>query len=318
MPCYHPLDGYRSKTVNPSGKRSIVFNLQEAYRDLEVKLPCGQCIGCRLDRSRKWAVRCMHEASLYEDNAFITLTYRKENLPKNGSLDVKHFQDFMKRLREPSCWPDETRPYIENRKVRFFHCGEYGEIHLRPHYHACLFNLDFPDKTYWQTVNGQDYYRSATLEKLWPAGNSMIGQVTFDSAAYVARYITKKITGERADWYYKEENPDTGEVISLKPEYVTMSRGKGIGYGWFEKYKSDLYPDDFVVVPGKNKAKKCRIPKYYDQLLEREAPLEFAKIQAKRKVGAHAHEENNTPRRLEVREEVQILKFQRLIRTLEK
>ena len=136
MPCYRPIKGYRSRRLNAeTGKRPVVFNPRDGFYDQPVDLPCGQCIGCRLERSRQWAIRCVHEASLHERNCFITLTYRDECLPTNGSLDLDAFQKFMKRLR---------RRFGEG--VRFFHCGEYGENFGRPHYHAILFNLDFSDK----------------------------------------------------------------------------------------------------------------------------------------------------------------------------
>lgn len=297
MPCYNPLKGYRSKTVNPSGKRSIVFNAREAYHDLTVDLPCGQCIGCRLERSRKWAVRCLHEASLYEQNAFITLTYDDKHIPPNGSLRVEDFQKFMKRLRFE----------FSDRRIRYFHCGEYGESTQRPHYHACLFNFDFPDKSIWKKSQENNLYRSKILERLWPEGQSTIGDVTFESAAYVARYITKKMTGPHAEEHYGD----------LKPEYVTMSRRPGLGSEWFEKFKSDLYPDDFALIKRGDTYSKCKVPKYYDTLLERTDPQEFAKVHAARKVNAQCHKDNNTPERLAVREEIQILKFQQLKRKFE-
>ena len=131
MPCFCPLEGWRSKDRSSTGKRKIVFNPRDALRDMPVTVPCGQCIGCRLERSRQWAVRCIHEASLHEDNCFITLTYDDAHLPTDLSLNVSHFQKFMKRLR---------KRFGEG--IRFFHCGEYGENFGRPHYHACLFTSD--------------------------------------------------------------------------------------------------------------------------------------------------------------------------------
>ena len=93
MPCYHPISGYRSRHLNKSGKRSIVFDKKNGYIDMPITVKCGQCIGCRLEYSRQWAIRCLHEAQLHEDNCFITLTYDDENLPHNGSLTKPHFQD---------------------------------------------------------------------------------------------------------------------------------------------------------------------------------------------------------------------------------
>lgn len=243
MPCFRPLKGYRAKSRNENGKRPVVFSWREGFYDTPIDIPCGQCIGCRLERSRQWAVRCVHEASLYADNCFITLTFNDANIPEDGSLDVRHFQLFMKRLR---------KKYGEN--IRFFHCGEYGAHKGRPHYHACLFNFDFPDKVLWSIRDGVRLYRSDSLQSLWPFGFSTIGEVTFESAAYVARYIMKKVTGDAADSHYD----------GRKPEYTTMSRRPGIGSGWFEKYSSDVYPSDFVVINNK----KVKPPRYYNGLYE--------------------------------------------------
>lgn len=250
MPCYSPLQAWRSRDVNPGGKRSLVFKKEQGLDGSELEVPCGQCRGCRLERSRQWAVRCVHEASLYEDNCFITLTYNDDNLPADWSLDKKHFQDFMKRLRKR----------IEPRKVRYFHCGEYGEENGRPHYHACLFNWDPPDKVLWSVRDGVKLYRSAMLEELWPFGHSTVGEVTFESAAYVARYVMKKVTGDKADEHYKFVDADTGELYTVIPEYTTMSRRPGIGAGWFDKYKDDCYPSDSVIIRGR----EVQPPKYYD------------------------------------------------------
>ena len=141
MTCYAPLHGYYSQERNPkTGKRSVVFSRNSGYDDRRVSVPCGQCIGCRLERSRQWAVRCVHESSLHRFSSFITLTYNDEHLPSDRSLNVEHFQRFMKRLRK----------HLEPLKIRFFHCGEYGDKFRRPHYHAIVFGYDFPDRIPFQ------------------------------------------------------------------------------------------------------------------------------------------------------------------------
>ena len=242
MPCYHPLTAYRGRRTS-SGKSEILFDKSQALKvgsGLSIQLPCGQCIGCRLERSRQWAMRCHHEASLYQDNCFITLTYSDEHLPSDKSLHVEHFQKFMKRLR---------KRFGEG--VRYYHCGEYGEKYMRPHYHACLFNFDFPDKKIWKENNGNRLYVSESLSELWPFGFVTIGDVTFESAAYVARYIMKKVNGDLAESHYERVDWETGEVYQLKPEYTTMSRRPGIGSNWFAKFKDDIFPQDYVVINGK-------------------------------------------------------------------
>ena len=210
MVCYYPLKGYRSR----SGK-GIVFNRANGFVDMPMAVPCGQCIGCRLERSRMWAVRCVHEASLHADNCFITLTFDDSHLSHTGTLITSDFQKFMKRLRKE----------FSGRRIRYFHCGEYGEKLGRPHHHACLFGFDFSDKVLWSVRSNVKLYRSPTLDRIWGQGYCTIGDVNFESAAYVARYVTKKITGEVAVDHYKVGvDVSTGEVISKKPEFVTMSR----------------------------------------------------------------------------------------------
>lgn len=302
MTCFHPLKGWRSRYVNKSGKRSIVFNQKDGFSDKPMKVPCGQCIGCRLEHSRQWAMRCVHEASLYDQNCFITLTYAPEHLPEDESLNLRHFQLFMKKLRK------KYGP-----KIRFFHAGEYGAKYRRPHYHAILFNHAFTDMKPWKkSPSGAMLYRSAELEKLWPYGYSSVGHVTFESAAYVARYVMKKITGDQAEQHYKTETR-FGEIFDLKPEYTTMSRRPGIATDWFKRFKSDVYPLDEVVQRGI----KMRPPRYYDKMFELEHPDDYRVIKAKRKSAARKHTDDQTPERLRVRERCTQARAQQLIRGID-
>lgn len=278
MPCYRPIRAWRSQHLNESGKRGLVFKQKDAHAvDLPLDIPCGQCVGCRLERSRQWAIRCIHEASLYDDNCFITLTYDPEHLPKDQSLKVEHFQLFMKRFRKK----------YPNKKIRFFHCGEYGENTGRPHYHACIFNHDFEDKKRYKDVNGNRLYTSETLETLWALGFCTVGALNFETAAYVARYIMKKVTGDKAEQHYQ----------GRKPEYTTMSRNPGLGKPWLDKWKTDVYPHDYVIVNGK----KVGVPKFYDQQLD---DLELLTLKRERRYKSYDYRENNTSRRLYDREKV--------------
>jgi hypothetical protein len=303
MACYKPIEAWYSQEINPSGKRSLVFNRNNAVDpDEPITIACGQCVGCRLERSRQWAIRCLHEASLYENNCFITLTFNNEELYKRSnpwSLNVRDFQLFMKRLR---------KKYGTN--IRFFHCGEYGDTGSRPHYHACLFNFDFPDKKLWRIAQGNRLYISDALASLWPFGFSTIGDVTFESAAYVARYIMKKVTGDKSEDHYQWADDETGEIHPLKPEYVTMSRRPGIAKLWFDKYQDDVYPKDFITVNGK----KCKPPKYYDKIMEQTRPYEFDDIKEARKEKLSKHKHDLTWDRLKTREIVQELRIEKLVR----
>lgn len=261
MPCYFPLHAYKDKSKD-AYKTKICFKRADSWRGEKIDLPCGQCIGCRLEKARQWAVRCMHEAQMHENNCFITLTYNDYNLPRNGSLKLKDFQLFMKRLRKKF-----------GSGIRFFHCGEYGEGVQdgeevgRPHYHALLFNFDFEDKKVYTQKDGYKTYTSETLSGLWPYGYSVIGEVNFDSAGYVARYSLKKISGEKATSHYRGK----------KPEYCTMSRRPGIGKKWFDKYRYEVYPLDRVNVRGVD----SKPPRFYDNQMQKEDPstLWLVKIQ---------------------------------------
>lgn len=292
MPCYHPVPGWYAKRLNPTGRRSIVFRLDDAHKDRPVPVPCGNCIGCQLEKARQWALRCMHEASLYERNCFVTLTYSKENLPKQGSLAPDVFVKFMKRLRH-------VHP-----GVRFFQCGEYGEKLSRPHHHAILFNCDFSDKVRLRSSKRSGVlYRSAQLEQLWPYGFSSIGEVTFQSAGYVARYALKKVKGSAA----------AGDHYGVKqPEYATMSRRPGIGRGWLEKYLSDVYPSDEVVVNGA----VSKPPRYYDDVAAKMRP-DLVKVVKARRRREGAEDPDNSGKRLVVREAVKNAAVTYLTRELE-
>jgi len=230
---------------------------------------------------------------MHDNNCFITLTYNDQNLPGDFSLVKKHFQDFMKRLR-----------FKFGPGIRYFHCGEYGEENKRPHYHACLFNFDFQDKELFSTRQGVLLYTSPDLVSLWPFGFSTIGNVTFESAAYVARYITKKITGDQAADHYQ------GRL----PEYTTMSLKPAIGHGWFEKFFEDIYPHDLAIINGK----KMKPPKYYDKLYDITHPGQMLKIKANRKKATIERADNNTLRRLQDRETCKQKQLQQLIRPIER
>lgn len=293
MPCSRALTGYLSKCINKSGKRSLIFNKNEALSpDCPISIPCGQCRHCRLEHSRQWALRCYHEASLYKLNCFITLTYSDEFLPTGyhlrsdpsrpnywvftpapGSIDPRDPTEFMHRLRE------KFGPGI-----RSFGCAEYGELLNRPHYHICLFNFDFSDKVLLKeySKNGIEdikLYVSQALQDLWPKGHSTVGALTFESAAYTARYVTKKFTGARAQDHYAVVNHANGEVMQRLPERaVAVSRRPGIGKLWYEKFGQFLRDHDFVYLRGR----KMRPAKYYDRLFDVIDPIALETVKESR------------------------------------
>ncbi|AKI26940.1 replication protein VP4 [Gokushovirinae Fen7875_21] len=284
MPCKCPLPAFQLSNG------SVVFSErrgQDVVRSLF--LPCGQCTLCRLARAKGWAIRCLHEASLFPRNCFLTLTYRTEELPERGSLNYSDFQLFMKRFRKR----------VSPVQPRFYMCGEYGDQDGRPHFHACIFGYDFEDKVPWKkTDSGSLICRSSLLETLWTKGHSSIGEVNFQTAAYVARYCMKKVTGSRAQEHYTRIDLQTGELYSLEPEFTHMSLKPGIGREWFDKYFSDVYPHDYVVVNGRT----IKPPKYYDQKFKELEPLGFEQLQYQRELDAALRAADNTPERLLVKE----------------
>lgn len=280
-----------------------------------MEVGCGQCLGCRLDYSRMWAMRIAHEASMHEydgGNSFVTLTYRDMRaadeeqcakglyVPDDWSLNKKHFQAFMKRLRK-------ARP---EREIRYFYAGEYGRLCKhgidvqsigcplcntgRPHFHACLFNISFPDLEPYASDGGVTRYTSPSLEKIWGYGHVDVGELNFASASYVARYVVKKVKGPLKDDHYMTYDMN-GEVTFISPEFVGMSRGNaaykgqrcGIGAKWYEKYKSDVFPSDEVPVPGVGVMKG--VPRYYSEILKEEDPVLFETIRETRKEFIRSH-----------------------------
>lgn len=288
MACFQPVTAWRSKfKLASTGKAHIVFKRPSSKSGFEfLPLPCGQCSGCLFVRSRNWALRCWHESKMHAVNCFVTLTFDDAHLDKSGSLDKRDFVLFMKRLRK------KFFPRI----IRFFHCGEYGSKNRRPHHHVLLFGFDFFDKREATVRNGKPLYTSEVLSELWPFGFSSVGDVSFDSAAYVAGYCLKKFTA-------KEGIVDYGDLL---PEYVSMSRRPGIGRAWLDTFQgSDCFPQDFVVTHG---GYKFSPPKYYSKCFELTHPEEFDIIRAERIRKVKLSPDNSFDR-LKSREAVQIAKI---------
>lgn len=305
MPCYYPQTVYRSKYGRDpeTGRWPIVFNPSDGYTDMELQITCGQCIGCRLERSRQWAIRCYHESKLYDENMFVTLTYDDEHLvDRCGVYDEQYndIVDYSLNKRDFVLFMKKLRKKYSDRKIKYLHCGEYGEKYGRPHHHAIIFNLDIGDKLYYKSVAGNKLYKSEKLEKIWQNGNCIIGEVTLQSAAYVARYITKKITGKKADAYYD----------GVQPEYITMSRREAIGKKYYEKHGENIRRTDSCVVDGM----ECRPPKYYDNIYDIIDKKGLERAKRRRTVEAKKLSDENTYDRLRVREHIKRVRTKCLLR----
>ena len=290
MSCFHPITAYHKLNGG------ITWTYRES-NGIKLTIKCGQCSGCKLENARQWAIRIKHEASMHTNNSFITLTYDDEHLPgeteynddewptsckwpkpPSGSLVLKHWQDFMKRLRKSQ----------SHKKLSFYHCGEYGEKQGRPHYHAIIFNHQFTDLI--PIPRKKDLHTSEQLKTLWGKGHISVGSVTFESASYVASYVQKKINGPQAEAInqsnglkHYERMTREGEVITLKKEYATMSRRPGIASRWLAQHHTDIYPSDFVT----HKGSKHSLPIYYDkqyELLTQEIPEIMQDILKKRQL----------------------------------
>lgn len=281
MPCYSPLSAWKTD----GGE--ILFSERGSGR--AVTLPCGSCVGCRLEAARQWGVRCMHESKMHASNYFVTLTYDDAHLPNPPSLVYRDFQLFMKRLRRKFGIFDVT---LWQWLPRFFMCGEYGETNGRPHFHACLFGLHLPDLILLKrSRSGVSLFRSRLLDSVWQLGFCSVGAVTFDSAVYIANYMSKSDSVKRF-------NVETGEVFAR--EFRRMSLKPGIGERFIERYRSDVYNYDAVIVDGR----KCKPPRYYDKWLARVDPLAFEALEPGRYLKALSGAEDSSPARLAVRERV--------------
>lgn len=272
-------------------------------------------MSCRLAKAQDWATRVHHEASQHDDNSFVTLTFADEFLPSDRSVRVRHVQLFMKRLRKA----------LGHERVRYLACGEYGDRYLRPHYHLILFGFCPSDLVPWRkSSSGFIVSRSAFLEKVWPYGHVEVGTVTTQSAGYVARYVTKKVTGEGAGDHYTRIQAETGFPWQVEPEFLVMSRRPGIGQAWYSEFGGDAFPSDFVIVEGT----KRPVPRYYKKRLDADhgpenagetepllTPGALVTLDRKERAQKHTHEQ--TTERLLTKHESQLLRAARLQRELE-
>lgn len=301
MTCYHPLRRFEIGTNKLTGKsigkvvpydvKYLEFkNGSYEFHDGEIPekndhiiknsvlIPCGNCIGCRLDYSRQWADRMMLEAQNHDNNCFVTLTYNDDFLPFNSTgtvindgngvsidydfptLQKRDLQLFLKRLRIKLKREKDI-------SIRFYAAGEYGSNTHRPHYHLIIFGWFPDDAIYFQQRNGFVYYTSKTLEDCWsvgkktklPIGFSLVTNVSWETCAYVARYVTKKHKGKDKDFYL---------INHIEPEFSTMSRKPGIAYDFYLEHKDDFFRYDCVNIQLPSTGKKIHTPAYFNRLFD--------------------------------------------------
>jgi len=252
----------------------LQFNISRGWSSAlgdPILLPCRQCINCRLSKSSAWACRLMHETKSHASSVFLTLTYDDFHLPKNGSLIKSDLRTFFKDLRG-------RLDYYGLGKIKFFGVGEYGEISKRPHYHAVIFggSLDRSVNDYCRleeekSRSGGLQWSHDLISEVWSRGLHRLSEVTFESAAYVARYSLKKVTGASAVDFYGE----------LQPEFQSSSNG--LGKDWIERWQADVFPANQVVLTtGTRDVRKLPPPDYYLRLLEKRDPFLFEEVKRKR------------------------------------
>lgn len=299
MQCFRPLRGHWVTSQSKFGEvRQLRWDAPLGSAD-GITVACGTCIGCRLDRSRDWTVRMLHEQQLHPASCFVTLTYRPEDVPSDRSLHVEDWQAFKRRLDR------------RIGKTRFFMCGEYGDAVLDsgdqqglPHWHAILFGYDFRKdrKFHKHNKHGDALYTSALLEDVWGKGWAPIGDATPQSIRYVASYVNKKQTGERSDAVYGRR----------RPPFCTMSRRPGIGADWFARYGKRTMAQDECVLDGK----PVPVPRYYDRLFKESDPEEFERLVDARMAAKRAAGEHDQPERLKTREGIVRRSLERFSRDL--
>lgn len=294
--CTSPLKGFKIG-INPENGKNILkvrsYNVEfihndsgrwmDSYMKLDgpapncvsdfIEIPCGQCLECRLQRSRQWADRCVLEQQYHEQSLFLTLTYDDDHLPTNevtvpetgeivtvGTLVKDDLSKFMKALRQEYA-------YKHDNQLRFFGCGEYGSETHRPHYHVIVFGLLLDDlKHHHRNFQGDDFYTSDTISKVWKKGFHVISDCTWQACAYTARYIMKKHLGTDADYYEKH---------GLVPEFVNMSRRPGIARQYYDDHP-EIFEKDFISVPTHQGGKDIFPPKYFERLFESDFPDQAA------------------------------------------
>lgn len=292
MSCYHPLIGIPTGEKTANGKQKLLIRASKESADFEkelsknenaVLIPCGRCIGCRLDYSRSWADRMMLELETVKKGVFLTLTYDNEHLPwinDNVSgeivptLDKRDCQLFMKSLRKE----------FSDIRIRFYMAGEYGDQTKRSHYHCILFGISLGDIgdciIFGKNELGQLYYKSERIANIWKRGHVLLSDVSWKTCAYVARYVTKKING-----VFEFEVYGTS---GRQKEFALMSRKPGIGRLYLDQHP-DCLDYDNINISTPDGGLKISIPKYYLKQIELTDPDRFAKLKETRKKFASDH-----------------------------
>lgn len=263
---------YIYKPINQLYAEQKTQSFNKVFRDYKIynyiEVPCGSCIECRLEHARQWAFRCVKEAQQHKFNMMATLTYSEDTVPRSFGIDKegelvptvtlckRDVQLFLKRLRKNT-----------GQKFRYFYCGEYGEKRGRPHYHIIFFGLRLQDLKFWKfsilewSKEKNQLFTSEIMNKTWQKGIVALNEVSFESCAYVARYVTKKYKGSDSEEHYKR----LGQV----PEYICMSRRPGIGEAFFEENKEKFFNDEKFFQKTRRGLIRVKGGRYFDKQIEK-------------------------------------------------
>lgn len=300
MSCFYPKLAFYNNSI----KQRIKWTTSDYYSNsflgtpkhplgpqwVPIPMPCGKCLDCNLKRSREMATRCVHEAKMHSEqnrsSCFVTLTYSPENLPPGNNFDFSHTDQFMRALR---------RKY---KGIKSYGCAEYGDENGRAHYHLLLFGIFPKDAYHWRNSPNPrmscPLYRSPQFEEFWPYGQIEIGHLTFQSSAYVCRYVMKK--------HRVSKEQTEAELKKFAEKAICISRRPGIGRTYIEKYWPEIYANSAVLIPGPNDTiVKARIPRYYDKVAEQLKVIDLDKIKAERILKAQENKADLTRERMAVK-----------------
>uniref|UniRef100_A0AAU8B635 Replication initiator protein n=1 Tax=Dulem virus 174 TaxID=3145651 RepID=A0AAU8B635_9VIRU len=309
MSCYHPLlrvayhplghvSDTRVKVLSYSDTIVSDFYKLGFAVDEAIQIPCGKCIGCRLEYSRQWANRCMLELEYHDSAYFVTLTYDDDHVPISWYVDDTTGETcpaMSLRKRDMQLWMKRLRKACGSQRIRFYLAGEYGSQTFRPHYHAILFGLELHDLSLYAKKSDEfSYFNSLFLDKTWIGcyngitkckgsattltqnGHVVVAPVSWDTCAYVARYVTKKLTGPAAKLY---------DDCNIEHPFTLMSRKPGIGRQWYEDHP-DCYDYEYINISTDRGGKKFRPPRYFDKLFDLDEPERSKELKEARRRAA--------------------------------
>lgn len=304
MSCYHPWTAYRTS------QGDVVFS-ERGDVVSTLTIPCGWCVGCRLDHSLSWAVRVQHETKWYGADrcCWVTPTYDDEHLPAGGSLSKPDAQRLIRSIR------DSVRYRSGSVDMTYLYAGEYGDKLGRPHGHGCLMGYRPDDLKPWKkNGRGEPLYRSESLERMWGKGQILVGNLTPETAAYTTRYCLKKVYGDAALEHYRRVDVATGEVVELEPEFLLCSKRPAIGLRWFQKYGSDYFPSGQAIYQGR----RVKVPRYYERKFAELEPDVLEDLKLRRLAESRKRFADNSDARLAVKEAVKLAALDTLQRVYEK